>query len=455
MQDNTDIIHPLEEANFVGANNSSLIKVIGVGGGGSNAVNYMYNQKIPKVKFVVCNTDKQHLDDSPVSQKVLLGENITHGRGAGNKPEVGRKCAEASSEAIKELFTDGTEMVFITAGMGGGTGTGAAPVVAKLAKEANMLTIGIVTVPFMFEGKQKILKALDGANAMREHVDALLLINNENLIELYPDLNFFNAFEKADDTLANAARSVSDIISERCYINVDFEDVRTTLKDSGTAIISTAYGEGEHRIADAIQNALHSPLLKSHDIFTSKRLLFKFACSKKSPNAPKAQEFGELNHFTSKLPESIDVKWGVADDPTLGDKVRVTVLASGFDVTLREDKKDKKEVITFEGNKKKEEKESQDKLGESNRIAEIYGTEKMMQQKRNAAKMKYAVLTPDQFDDHNVIAMIEKAPTLTRDPRFNDELKKVSETGMADHKPKEKELPETPNTRTISFGSPE
>lgn len=439
----------------MGANNSSLIKVIGVGGGGSNAVNYMYNQKIPKVKFVVCNTDKQHLDDSPVSQKVLLGENITHGRGAGNKPEVGRKCAEASSEAIKELFTDGTEMVFITAGMGGGTGTGAAPVVAKLAKEANMLTIGIVTVPFMFEGKQKILKALDGANAMREHVDALLLINNENLIELYPDLNFFNAFEKADDTLANAARSVSDIISERCYINVDFEDVRTTLKDSGTAIISTAYGEGEHRIADAIQNALHSPLLKSHDIFTSKRLLFKFACSKKSPNAPKAQEFGELNHFTSKLPESIDVKWGVADDPTLGDKVRVTVLASGFDVTLREDKKDKKEVITFEGNKKKEEKESQDKLGESNRIAEIYGTEKMMQQKRNAAKMKYAVLTPDQFDDHNVIAMIEKAPTLTRDPRFNDELKKVSETGMADHKPKEKELPETPNTRTISFGSPE
>lgn len=448
-------MHPLEEAKFVGDNNNSLIKVIGVGGGGSNAVNYMFNQKIPKVKFVVCNTDKQHLDDSPVSQKVLLGENITHGRGAGNKPDIGKKCAEASADAIKELFTDGTEMVFITAGMGGGTGTGAAPVVAKLAKEANMLTIGIVTVPFMFEGEQKILKALDGAKAMREHVDALLLINNENLIELYPDLNFFNAFEKADDTLANAARSVSDIISERCYINVDFEDVRTTLKDSGTAIISTAYGEGEHRISDAIHNALHSPLLKSHDIYTSKRLLFKFACSRQSPNAPKAQELGEISHFTNKLPDSIDVKWGVADDPSLGDKVRVTVLASGFDVTLREDKKEEK-VITFEGSKSnKEDRDTKTKTGDSGRIAEIYGTEKVMKQKRNAAKAKYAVLTPDQFDDHNVIAMIEKAPTFTRAPRFNDELKKVSAGAVNETQVSEKEVGEMPNTRTISFGNPE
>ena len=455
MQDNFDNIHPLEEANFVGDPNSSLIKVIGVGGGGSNAVNYMFNQKIPKVKFVVCNTDKQHLDDSPVRDKVLLGENITHGRGAGNKPEIGKQCAEASSEEIKKLFTDGTEMVFITAGMGGGTGTGAAPVVAKLAKEADMLTIGIVTVPFMFEGEQKILKALDGANAMKEHVDALLLINNENLIELYPDLNFFNAFEKADDTLANAARSVSDIISERCYINVDFEDVRTTLKDSGTAIISTAYGEGDHRITDAIHNALHSPLLKSHDIYTSKRLLFKFACSKDSPNAPKAQELSEISHFTSKLPESIDVKWGVADDPSLGDRVRVTVLASGFDVTLREDKKEEK-VITFEGNKApKEERDSKTKSGDSGRIAEIYGTDKVMKQKRNAAKMKYAVLTPDQFDDHQVIALIEKSPTFTRSPRFNDELKKLSSKDERDIEPAEKEAVDNPNTQTISFGDSE
>lgn len=446
---------PLEEDKFVGDPSSTLIKVIGVGGGGSNAVNYMYNQKIPKVKFVVCNTDKQHLEDSPVQQRVLLGENITHGRGAGNKPEVGKKCAEASSDAIKELFKDGTEMVFITAGMGGGTGTGAAPVVAKLAKEAGMLTIGIVTVPFMFEGKQKILKALDGAKEMREHVDALLLINNENLIELYPDYNFFNAFEKADDTLANAARSVSDIISERCYINVDFEDVRTTLKDSGTAIISTAYGEGEHRISDAIHNALHSPLLKSHDIYTSKRLLFKFACSRNSPNAPKAQELGEIDYFTSKLPDTIDVKWGVADDPSLGDKVRVTVLASGFDVTIREEKKDEK-VIVFDGVKNKEEHIQKSNSDDSGRIAEIYGSDKVMKQKREAAKIKYAVLTPDQFDDHQVIAMIENSPTFTRAPRFNEELKKISAGGQqVINSPREKENAENRNVRTISFGDTE
>ena len=449
---------PLEEAQFTGASGSSLIKVIGVGGGGSNAVNYMFNQKIPKVKFVVCNTDKQHLEDSPVPKRVLLGENITHGRGAGNKPEVGKKCAEASSDEIRELFTDGTEMVFITAGMGGGTGTGAAPVVAKLAKEANMLTIGIVTVPFMFEGDQKILKALEGAKAMREHVDALLLINNENLIELYPDLNFFNAFEKADDTLANAARSVSDIISERCYINVDFEDVRTTLKESGTAIISTAYGEGEHRISDAIHNALHSPLLKSHDIYTSRRLLLKFACSRQSPNAPKAQELSEINHFTSKLPKSIDVKWGVADDPSLGDKVRVTVLASGFDITLRDNNDEgQKDTIIFEGGAKshEEKREIKPKSDDSELIAEIYGSDKVKQQKRNAAKMKYAVLTPDQYDDHNIIAMIEKSPTFSRAPRFNEELRKVSQgEGFNESLVKEKDSSDNGNNvATISFGS--
>ena len=452
MEDNLDSLMPIEDNNFLGDPSASLIKVIGVGGGGSNAVNYMYKQKIPRVKFVVCNTDKQHLEDSPVKEKVLLGADITQGRGAGNKPEVGKKCAEASSDAIKNLFTDGTEMVFITAGMGGGTGTGAAPVVAKLAKEAGMLTIGIVTVPFMFEGKQKILKALDGAKAMREHVDALLLINNENLIELYPDLNFFNAFEKADDTLANAARSVSDIISERCYINVDFEDVRTTLKDSGTAIISTAFGEGEHRISNAIHNALHSPLLKSHDIYTSQRLLLKFACSKDSPKAPKAQELGEIDHFTSKLPASIDVKWGVADDPSLGDKVRVTVLASGFDVTLREDKKEESGTIVFKSEKKDtERKDNKTKTIESERIEEIYGSDKVMKQRRQAAKIKYAVLTPDQFDDFDVISKFENSPTFTRDSRFNEELKKISNGETSEvSSTKEKENSD-PGAISISF----
>lgn len=438
--------------------NASIIKVIGVGGGGSNAVNYMFGQNIPNVNFVVCNTDKQHLNEMAVPTKLLLGWGVTHGRGAGNNPEVGRQCAEESSEVIKKLFQDGTEMVFITAGMGGGTGTGAAPVVARLAKEADMLTIGIVTVPFMFEGEKKILKALDGANEMREHVDALLVINNENLIELYKDYNFFNAFQKADDTLANAARSISDIISERCYINVDFQDVKTTLKDSGTAIISTAYGEGEHRISDAIHNALHSPLLKAHDINTSKRLLFKFTCSRDSENPLRAEEIAEITQFTSKLPSSIDVKWGIGDNPELGDKVKITVLASGFDVTLREsspggtqndDRPNNPGPIVFEAKKNMEE-EKLKKEASTERIADFYGSDKVIKQRRTAARMKYAVLKPSQFDDHEVIALIENSPTFTREPRFNEELQRISEGGR---RPGGPEQPGDKGGETISFGN--
>jgi len=454
MDDDTKIYNIDDDSNFLEDPNASIIKVIGVGGGGGNAVNYMYRQDIPNVNFVVCNTDKQHLDMSPVPTKLLLGWNVTHCRGAGNNPEVGRECAEESADEIRKLFEDGTEMVFITAGMGGGTGTGAAPVVARLAKEAQMLTIGIVTVPFMFEGEKKILKALDGANEMREHVDALLVINNENLIELYKDVNFFNAFEKADDTLANAARSISDIISEKCYINVDFQDVKTTLKDSGTAIISTAYGEGEHRISNAIHNALHSPLLKAHDINTSKRLLFKFTCWKDSKNPLRAEEIAEITQFTTKLPSSIDVKWGIGDNPEMGDRVKITVLASGFDVTLVDRKPDgkpdgKEGPIIFESKKDKEE-ELQRKEESTERIAEVYGADKVIKQRRNAAKMKYAVLKPDQFDDHEVIALIESVPTYNREPRFNETLNDLSKktAGRDSHADGKQE----PGEETITFG---
>ena len=435
--------------------NEAIIKVIGVGGGGSNAVNYMYRQEIPQINFVVCNTDKQHLDKSPVPHKLVLGWDITHGRGAGNNPDVGRKCAEASEEEIRQLFKDDTEMVFITAGMGGGTGTGAAPVIARIAKEEGMLTIGIVTVPFMFEGDKKIIKALDGAKELRKHVDALLLINNENLIELYPDLNLFNAFQKADDTLANAARSISEIISEECDINVDFQDVRYVLRDSGTAIIATAYGEGENRISDAIHNALHSPLLKAHDIFTSERLLLKFTCSSDTLNVVKAQEITQVTDFTSKLPTSIDVKWGLRNDPSMGDKMKVTVLASGFDVTIRDtesDKADDKKIVFESDAAKKEEKQRKEESTE--RIAEIYGTDKVKQQRRNTARLKYAVLTPDQFDDHEVIALIENVPAFNRDIHFKEELKRVSNAPEASSAPKKPEAPERPesNSNTIYFG---
>ena len=423
MNDNDIIKDIADTSDFEPASNDAIIKIIGVGGGGGNAVNYMYRQNIPNVNFVVCNTDKQHLNNSPVPNKLLLGYDITHGLGAGNQPEVGRRCAEADRDKIRELFNDHTEMVFITAGMGGGTGTGAAPVVAQIAKEAGMLTIGIVTVPFMFEGDKKVLKALDGADEMKKHVDALLVINNENLLELYKDLNFFNAFGKADDTLANAARSISDIISEEGYVNVDFQDVKTTLKDSGTAIISTAYGEGEHRISDAIFNALRSPLLKAHDINTSRRLLFKFSCWKDSENYIRAEEINEITQFTSKLPKTVDVKWGIADDPSLGDKVKFTILASGFDVKIRE--KDEEIVFSPDDSGAGADKPT-DRTNES-RIADAYGADKILKKMHEAAKVKYAVLTPDQFDNPDVVTLLERTPAFNRSPKFNETLRQYSQ----------------------------
>ena len=413
--------------NFISDDPSALIKVVGVGGGGGNAVNYMYNQNIPNIKYVVCNTDKQALERSPVPDKLVLGYSITKGLGAGNIPEVGKQCAEASEEDIRKLFSDGTEMVFVTAGMGGGTGTGAAPVVARIAKECGMLTIGIVTVPFMFEGERKILKAIEGAEEMKKHVDALLVINNENIIELYKDWNFFNAFGKADDTLANAARSISEIISENCYINVDFQDVKTILRDSGTAIISTAYGEGEHRISDAIHNAIHSPLLKSHDIKTSKRLLLKFSVSSSDPEAIQAQEINEITEFTSALPASVDVKWGIADNPELGSKVKITLLASGFDVSIREGDKIEGTTIDFE-NELHNPGEGKTERTPNERdvlVAQVYGQEKVTEQRQKTAKLRYTVLTPEQFDDHEVIALIESTPALQRDARFNQMLESL------------------------------
>ena len=428
MSENINIA---ENFDFLTDSNQDIIKVIGVGGGGGNAVNYMYRQNIPNVNFVVCNTDEQALRRSPVPHKLILGPNITKGRGAGNRPEVGRECAEASIEEIKSLFDDQTEMVFVTAGMGGGTGTGAGPVVARLAKEAGMLTIGIVTIPFLFEGERKILKAIEGAKEMKKHVDALLIINNENLVDLYKDLTLLNAFERADDTLADAARSISEIISENCYINVDFQDVKTILKDSGTAIISTAIGEGENRITNAINKALHSPLLKAHDIKTSKRLLFKFVHSKDAKNPLKADEINEITQFTNNLPPSIDVKWGIGDNPELGDAVKVTVLASGFDMTIVEEEKRRNNdsgVLVFESEMDEPKEESAPSVNDNSKeiMAEMYGADKLAKQVRDAAKVKYAVLSPEQFDDHEVIAMLERTPTFNRNPRFNVELRKLA-----------------------------
>ncbi|MBO5445509.1 MAG: cell division protein FtsZ [Muribaculaceae bacterium] len=447
-------------AEFTDNRPKSIIKVIGVGGGGDNAVNYMFRQNIPYVNFVVCNTDEQALNMSPVPNKLVLGWDVTHGRGAGNDPAVGRQCAEASADEIRNLFDDSTEMVFITAGMGGGTGTGAAPVVARIAKEEGKLTIGIVTVPFLFEGKKKILKAFEGAKEMQKNVDALLVINNENLIEIYPDYDFFNAFEKADDTLANAARSISEIISEECYINVDFEDVKTTLKGSGTAIISTAYGEGENRISSAIRNAIHSPLLRQHDINTSQRLLLKFSCSRTSSRPITAAEMTEIYNFTSQLSDSIDVKWGIADNPDLGDKLKVTILASGFNLTLVDGNKTSKEgqekddnIVIFGGEHENPEVVAAQAKAVDDEIVKMYGAEKLKQQMRDANKAKYAVLEPSQFDNHEVAALLERTPAYNRPADFLEELRKTTDgkDSRMTQKPNAKDTSSS-STNVINFG---
>ena len=397
-----------------------VIKVIGVGGGGNNAINHMYRQDISDVSFVVCNTDAQALKCSPVPNKLLIGPNTTKGQGAGNVPEVARAAAEESANEIAELFKDGTSMVFVTAGMGGGTGTGAAPVVARIARENDILTVGIVTIPFLFEGEKKILKALNGADEMSKYVDALLVINNERLTDIYGDLDFSNGFAKADDILSIAAQSISEIITVNGKINLDLNDVSTTLKDGGVALISRGYGEGENRITKAIQDALNSPLLRNRDIEGSKKILFNIYYNPNDTEKP--FKMSELNEFTSFMNQfsDMDVIWGVSYDETLGSKVRITILASGFSVTITDDKEFRTQPA------ESTETSAQTTTNEVQRIAEEYGSDKVNAQRQQQARARYIILTPDQFDKEDVLAIFERYPTYNHDSKVKDLIREAS-----------------------------
>lgn len=303
----------------------SIIKVVGVGGGGSNAVRHMFESGIQDVSFLIINTDKQALVGSPIPNKLQISDK---GLGAGAQPGVARAFALQYKDEIRQALSDGTEMIFITAGMGGGTGTGASPVVAEIAHEMGILTIGIVTIPFQFEGKRKIAMALEGVDEISKYVDALLVVNNNRLINIYPDLNFFNAFSKADDTLTIAAKSISDIINVEGYMNLDFADVSTTLRNGGVALISTGQAAGEGRLSKAIQDATNSPLLQDNQIKDAKHLLFEICFSNSHPIT--MAEINEMNHFVESLNSEIDVIWGAMVDDSLGEEVRIILLASGF-----------------------------------------------------------------------------------------------------------------------------
>ena len=315
----------------------NIIKVIGVGGGGCNAVKNMYSEGIVNVSFAVCNTDSQSLSKSPVPVKIMLGKS---GLGAGANPEVGRSEAQNTQEDIKRLLDDGTKMAFVTAGMGGGTGTGAAPVIAGIAKSMGILTVGIITIPFYFEKRKKIVKALQGVEEMRKNVDALLIVNNERLCDVYADseITVKDAFKLADKVLSDATKSISELITVEGTINLDFRDIETTIKSGGGAIMAMGRASGEGRVQNAILNALDSPLLYGSDISNAQRILFNIYTSSKHPIF--VREMREIDAFFDELNPDIKVIWGLSDDDSLDEDAKVTILATGLNNELADEMQD-------------------------------------------------------------------------------------------------------------------
>lgn len=393
-----------------------IIKVIGVGGGGGNAVENMYRTSIHNVSFVICNTDSQALENSPIPIKVQLGE----GLGAGNNPEVARKATEDSREEIEALFNDGTKMVFITAGMGGGTGTGAAPVVAEIAKSLGILTVGIVTIPFMFEMSNKIHQALRGVTEIAKHVDALLVINNQRLLEIYPECKIKTGFKKVDEVLTVATKSIAEIITIHGIINLDFKDVEKVLKDGGVAIMSYGIDKGEQRLAGAFDKALHSPLLNNNNIYDSKKILFNIYIEPEEDEDDEAGlKVGEMewvNNFMKRFNhDNIEVIWGMSEDETLQKgEVKVTVLATGFGMhnipemrpILKEDEKQKET----------EERNIQ------NMMDSFYKEE-----------YKVYLMSDSDLDNDELISYMENSPTHKRMSRDIQNMKNISQASTNNH----------------------
>ena len=331
---------------------SSIIKVIGVGGGGSNAVTHMYNQGITGVDFIICNTDQQALEMSAVPNKVQLGATLTEGRGAGSMPEVGKNSAIETIDELKEILSKGTQMVFITAGMGGGTGTGAAPIIAEAARELGILTVGIVTIPFSFEGRRRKQQADHGLEELRQNVDTLLVICNDRLREMYGNLKISDAFAKADDILTVAAKGIAEIITVAGYVNVDFEDVRTVMQNGGTAIMGSAAAEGEERATKAVSQALASPLLNDNDINGAKYILLNITSGDDEISMDEVDEI--TDYIQNETGYTADLIWGNGKDENLGKQISVTIIATGFgpngipEVNMGSNEVQKRRVVQLE-----------------------------------------------------------------------------------------------------------
>lgn len=393
-----------------------IIKVIGVGGGGGNAVENMYRTSIHNVSFVICNTDSQALENSPIPIKVQLGE----GLGAGNNPEVARKAAENSREEIAALFDDGTKMVFITAGMGGGTGTGAAPVVAEIAKSLGILTVGIVTIPFMFEMSNKIHQALRGVTEIAKHVDALLVINNQRLLEIYPECKIKTGFKKVDEVLTVATKSIAEIITIHGIINLDFKDVEKVLKDGGVAIMSYGIDKGEQRLAGAFDKALHSPLLNNNNIYDSKKILFNIYIEPEEDEDDEAGlKVGEMewvNNFMKRFNhDNIEVIWGMSEDETLQKgEVKVTVLATGFGM---HNIPEMRPILDADEKQKETEERNIQNMMDS-----FYKEE-----------YKVYLMSDSDLDNDELISYMENSPTHKRMSRDIQNMKNISQASTNNH----------------------
>ncbi len=404
----------------------SIIKVIGVGGGGGNAVTHMFREGIHDVTFVLCNTDNQALLSSEVPLKIQLGKRLTEGLGAGSKPEVAKQAAEESIDDLNKLLNDGTKMAFITAGMGGGTGTGAAPVIARVAKSMGILTVAIVTIPFLFEGRPKILQALRGVEEISKHVDALLVVNNERLREIYHDLTVPNAFKKADDTLTIAAKSIAEIITLTGHINLDFADVNTVLKDGGVAIMSSGMASGDNRVSEAIENALNSPLLNNNDVFKSKKILLNLVSSSTSPLM--MDEMDYVHNFMAKFNPNIHVIWGTAIDEELGENVKITILSTGFgmdNIPMMDVRKEHDQEMNWEEEEKKRIEKEQLERYERELFGKYYGkgSDRYVGQ---PTKPKPIIFSGTLLDDDKFIEQMINHPTYNRSPQLVSALMKES-----------------------------
>ena len=383
---------------------NTLIKVIGVGGGGGNAVANMYRDGMYDVSFLVCNTDSKALEDSPIPNRIQFGP----GLGAGGKPEIGKQYAERedSLAAIYDAIDKETKMVFVTAGMGGGTGTGAAPIVAREVKAREILTVGIVTLPFLFEGKKQIDKALDGLEELAKEVDSLIIVNNQRMLSVYHTNSVMEGFQKADYTLTNAVRSVVDIIKMRGVIMLDFRDVCMVLKEGGVCVISTGTAHGENRITAAIENALNSPLLNQNDIFTARRLVMCITFPEKHETL-QMNELCEVEDFIAKFErKDLEYKWGLAKDESLKGEVKVTILASGFGL-VEEEEVDEEQLLK--------------RIERDALLHTYYGETRKTTTK---PKRPVYIFSPEDLDNELLIDQVEVIPTAKR---TREQLQKIKE----------------------------